>query len=70
MRRLRVDLKWSTVSFAEVEEQKAWDLYYEEDGIRIVLCEDIFDEGTVLAGAPIVHDLTSCGPLKTGLLSN
>lgn len=60
MSRFRVDTKYWSASFDESEKDKAWEFYRsEEKAIRIVLCEDIFDEGVVLDGAPIVQDFTA-----------
>lgn len=47
--RFRVDTRYSSVSYDEKDEALAWALY-EAEGHRIVLCEDLFDEGIVLAG--------------------
>ena len=55
--RFRVDLKYGYVSFDEKDIEKAWELY-REFGVRMRKCVDISDEGQVIAGLPIVEDLT------------
>lgn len=55
--RYRVDFEYGYVSFGEQDVEKAWELYHER-GIRIRRCRDIFDDGQLLAGAPIVEDRT------------
>jgi hypothetical protein len=55
--RYQVDLPYGSASYDERDTDRAWDLFQEE-GIRIRRCRDIFDEGTVIAGSPIVQDLT------------
>jgi hypothetical protein len=57
MGRWRVDTEYSSVSFDDSEEEKAW-YFYRIHGIRMVKCSDLFDEGVVVAGAPIVKDLS------------
>jgi hypothetical protein len=57
MGRLRVDFAGGYVSFDDSERDRAWE-FYRERGIRIVRCSDVFDEGIVVDGAPIVIDLT------------
>jgi hypothetical protein len=54
----------SYVSYSDDEKQKAWDLYEElttttsRKGVRIRKCRDIFDDGLVIKGPPIIRDLT------------
>lgn len=55
--RYRVDLEGGYVSYDESEREKAFALY-QERGIRIRRCRDIYDEGTVIDGLPIVEDNT------------
>jgi predicted alpha-1,6-mannanase (GH76 family) len=50
--RYRVDTRTGYVSFDFADEEKARALYTEE-GIRLRVCRDIFDEGVVIDGAPI-----------------
>lgn len=59
--RYRVDYRnGSYVSYDEKDSKKAFEILKEDDqAIRIRLCKDIHDEGTVLSGAPIYIDLTS-----------
>jgi hypothetical protein len=57
-KRYRVDLEYGGyVSYAEENYDKALQLY-EERGIRLRECKNIFDEGHVLFGEMIVEDLT------------
>lgn len=60
-RRLRVDFEHGGyASFAEEEQERAWEAYRSIPGaLRIRRCESIFDEGIVLDGSPIVVDLES-----------
>lgn len=58
--RYRVDTEYGYISFDESDKKKAYD-YYEDasnNAVRILKCEDIFDRGTVLNGAPLISDLT------------
>lgn len=57
MPRLKVELKYGYVSYDAQDEEKAWQLY-KDQGVRIFLCDDIFDnDGVLLSGPPVVHDL-------------
>lgn len=58
--RWRVDTKFGYISFAECDERKAF-VYYQESGIRLRRCKDIFDEGVVVAGQPIIEDCSDYG---------
>jgi len=60
--RYRVDFEGGYASFDEKQKGKAERLY-KQCGIRMRLCEDLYDEGIVIKGRPIVLDLT----LKTDL---
>jgi hypothetical protein len=53
--RLRVDLKYGYVSYSLVEQDRAMALFAEQ-GIRLRLCRDIFDDGTVIAGEPLPEE--------------
>lgn len=55
--RFRVDMKYGYASFSTDDAEKAYALY-EQEGIRIRLCKNIFDEGDVIEGLPIVQDLS------------
>lgn len=56
--RYRVDLKGGGyISYDQSDEKKAWKIY-EERGIRILRCDDIFDDGVVIDGMMIVNDYT------------
>jgi hypothetical protein len=55
--RWRVDFEYGYISLDISEKEKAWELYRER-GIRIRRCRDLFDDGVVVAGKPLVVDLT------------
>jgi hypothetical protein len=55
--RLRVDLERGYVSYDESQSEKAWELFRER-GIRIRKCKDVFDDGVVIEGKPIVVDMS------------
>ena len=58
-RRWRVDFQYgSYISLAYEEKEKAYQLYNEQGGIRLRLCRDIFDEGDLVEGPPIIQDLS------------
>ncbi len=49
--RYRVDLRFGSASFDESEEAYARDLY-ESEGVRLVRCVDLFDQGEAIDGLP------------------
>lgn len=51
MMRYRVDTRFGYASFDESELAKAEELY-EDQGVRLILCKDLMDEGVVLKGLP------------------
>ena len=53
--RYRVDLDYGNISYDEKDYDKAMELY-KERGIRILRCNDIFDDGTLLEGAMVFED--------------
>lgn len=55
--RYRVDLEYGYISYDEKDHDKAVEMYRER-GVRLLVCRDIFDEGTVIAGPPVISDLT------------
>ena len=55
--RYRVDFENGYASYDSSEYYKALKLY-EERGIRLRECKDLFDEGVVIMGAPIFEDLS------------
>lgn len=56
--RYRVDLEGSGyISYDESDRDKAYEIYHER-GVRIRLCSDIYDEGTVIEGEPVFCDLS------------
>ena len=55
--RYRVDFDSGYASYDESEYHKALELYADR-GIRLRRCKDIYDEGIVIMGEPIVEDLT------------
>lgn len=56
--RWRIDLEYGSYISLDISEgEKAWELYRER-GIRLRRCRDIFDEGELVAGQPVVVDLT------------
>ena len=57
MARYKIDLEYGYVSYDEKDYDKAMELYKSE-GIRLRKCSDLFDEGVVIAGKPIIQDLT------------
>lgn len=50
--RLRVDTKYGYCSYSMQDKSKALDLFASE-GIRLRVCRDIYDDGTVVAGEPL-----------------
>lgn len=50
--RWRVDTRCGYASFDEAEEERARALY-EDEGIRLRRCDNIFDEGVVVEGLPL-----------------
>jgi hypothetical protein len=55
--RYRVDLESGYVSYDSKDYEKALQLYNER-GIRLRQCKDIFDEGIVIMGSPIYEDIS------------
>lgn len=55
--RYRVDFQYGYISFDESDSERAFELF-RDGGIRIRRCADIFDDGVVIDGSPIVKDLT------------
>lgn len=53
--RYRVDLEYGYISYDEKDKDKALALY-EERGVRLRRCKDIFDDGLVIAGPPVFED--------------
>lgn len=62
--RWRVDTLFGWASFDEADWEKARQMY-DESGIRLRRCEDLGDEGVVVAGLPLGVD-----PPKPGALAN
>ncbi len=58
--RYRVDTIYGYVSYDERSRDEAFALY-KESGLRIRICRNIFDEGTVLEGLPLHVDLKNAG---------
>jgi hypothetical protein len=51
--RYRVDFPYrSWISFDERDAEKAIELY-KSNGVRLRMCDDLHDEGTVIAGLPL-----------------
>lgn len=58
--RYRVDFKWGYISFSEEDKLKAIECYEtRDDALRLVEQNDIFDEGTLLCGVPIIVDYSN-----------
>lgn len=55
--RYRVDFEYGYASYDASEYDRAYELY-KERGIRIRQCKDLFDEGIVIEGAPLIEDRT------------
>jgi hypothetical protein len=56
--RYRVDLRYGSASFDKRDYPRAKALY-DEEGLRIVKCHDLFDQdGEVLEGAPLGVDFS------------
>lgn len=55
--RYRVDFEHGWASYDEKDEDKARDLY-KDRGIRLRICTDLHDEGTVIDGIPLYEDLS------------
>ena len=56
-KRWRIDTKYGGyVSLDVSQEDKAWELYYQM-GVRLRKCDNIHDEGIVIAGLPLFLDL-------------
>jgi hypothetical protein len=53
--RLRVDTKYGYVSYSMKDKEKAMEIFKNE-GIRLRLCKNIFDDGYVVAGEPLPKD--------------
>lgn len=49
--RIRVDTRFGYVSFDISEAERAYDFYLAE-GVRLSICDDLFDVGAVLVGLP------------------
>lgn len=56
--RYRVDFEYGGyASYDESEYERALKLF-QEQGVRLRRCRDIHDEGIVIAGPPIIEDIT------------
>lgn len=53
--RYRVDTRFGYASFDEKDAKRARELY-EQEGIRLRRCRDLFDEGEVIEGLPLGVD--------------
>jgi len=63
--RYRIDTNSGYISFDESQYKEACEFYEDpnNNAIRLLECKDIFDEGVVLRGNPVISDLT----IKYGL---
>lgn len=60
MTRWRVDFSHGYVSFDEADKEKAYEIFETDpNAIRLRKCEDIFDEGIVVAGAFLYEDIST-----------
>lgn len=53
--RFRVDTRYGWISFDEKDEAKAREYYASGDALRLRLCADLHDEGTVIEGLPLME---------------
>lgn len=59
----KVDLNHGHIIFDESDYKKALAIFKQE-GTRMFILKDIFDEGTLLYGLPVVKDLINFGSTK------
>lgn len=53
--RYRVDTRYGYISYGSQDYDKALK-YFQDEGIRLRLCKNIFDDGHVIAGEPLPED--------------
>lgn len=69
-RRWKIDTaSGASISLAYDQEKLAREIY-QECGIRLSLCENIFTEGDVIEGTPIVKDLSDGKEVEHGKIFN
>ena len=49
--RVRVDTRYGYISYSIADQEKALE-YFKNEGIRLRICKNIFDDGFVIAGLP------------------
>lgn len=56
--RYRVDFEHGGYASYDASEYERAVQLYREQGVRLRQCKDIYDEGTVIEGPPILEDMT------------